>query len=108
MQAARWDTTIERGFAWRRVLRRTSTGGPLVMVAPVRLEVLRRDGSVLLTVDGVISPDGHTATLDVTAEQAALAAGRYEHRLIVGDPGVAAPQLVARGYVTVNDRVGGR
>lgn len=94
---------MERGTVWRRVLRRQGLTGALSIVAPVTLEVLNPDRTVALTITGTIAGDAKSATLSISAVQAQLAAGRYEHRLTVGDPLLNAPQIIARGYLTVND-----
>jgi hypothetical protein len=96
---------VERGTKWYRVLRRQGLVGPLSIVAPVTFEVLDRDRTVLLTITGVIAGDAKSASLTISAAQASLAAGRYEHRLTLGDPVLGAPQIVARGFLTVNDEV---
>lgn len=114
VRAARWDTSIERGGAWKRVLRRrVQSGDPILLVAPCLMRILAVDpvsgnaGAEVLAVTGVIAVDGTTATFTISsATSQTLTAGRYQHKVTVTDPGMGLLVLL-RGYVTVYDDVEG-
>lgn len=106
MKAARWDFTLESGGLWRVVLRRRIGETPATFAAPVNLVLLNPDGTILSTITATISVDGFTATLARTATQtAAIARGRYEHRLTMVDPTLADTVMLARGYAHVSTGV---
>lgn len=106
MKAARWDFTLESGGLWRVVLRRRIGEAAGMFAAPVRLVLLNADDTVLSTITATLSVDGFTATLALSAAQtAALARGRYEHRLTMVDPTLADTVVLARGYAHVSTGV---
>lgn len=113
VRAARWDTSIERGGAWKRVLRRRTLDEPQLLAAPCTMTIYATlpsstaAGAEVLSVNGVVAADGQSATFTIsdTASQG-LAAGRYQHKVTVTDPNLGLLVLL-RGYLTVYDGVEG-
>lgn len=113
VRAARWDITWERGGHWTaRLVRRAANGTVLGIEPPCRLEVRGVDDPstepALLIVTATIAGDGAAATLLATAEQIeSLPRETYQYRILLGDTVTHQPLVKARGYVTINDQVGG-
>ncbi len=111
MAAARWDITWDRGGSWqRRLVRRDIKGVVLGLGAPCVMELRRiNDPSTVppvQTLTAVMGVAGADATL--TAERALIEAfplHRYQHRIIVPNLASGLPMLLARGYVSIRDKV---
>lgn len=114
VRAARWDTSIERGGAWKRVLRRrVQSGDPILLVAPCMMRIVAVDpisgntGAEILAVTGVVAVDGKSVAFTISAATSqTLNAGRYQHKVTVTDPSLGLLVLL-RGYLTVYDDVEG-
>lgn len=113
VRAARVDLTMERGGAWRRVVRRRTFDRVAPVAAPCTLTLYRSvpgsvaAGAQALAVDGVVAADGTEVEFTVTATTTdTLTAGRYQYRVTVTDPLLGALVLL-RGYLTVRDGVEG-
>lgn len=113
MATARWDLTWQRGGAWQRtIVRRDAKGEALGIGQPCLLEVRGVDQPStqppVLIVNAVIPADGRAALLTVTRDTIeTLTESRYQHRLLVTDLITALPLVLARGWVSINDHVGG-
>jgi hypothetical protein len=114
VRAARWDTSIERGGAWKRVLRRrVQSGDPILIGNPCVLRLFAVDpvsgdaGAQALAVTGVVAVDNASVSFLISdSVSATLAAGRYQHKVTVTDPTLGVLVLL-RGYFTVYDDVEG-
>ncbi len=113
MATARWDVTWQRGGAWQRTLvRRDAKGEALGIGQPCVMELRGLDqpstSAPIHVVTAVIPADGRAALLAVSrADIEALTEDRYQHRLLVTDLITALPLVLARGWVTIVDQVGG-
>jgi len=104
---------MERGGAWRRVVRRRTLDMAAPVADPCTLTVHHTvpastaAGAVALTVSGTVAADGSEVVFDVTPTvTASLAPGRYQHRVTVTDP-LLGVLVLLRGYLTVHDGVEG-
>lgn len=111
MRAAQWDTSAEIGGGWRVVLRRTAEGVPLPLAQPCTMELWARGAdpvtaSPLKTITATLSTDTKAASLGLSvAEVTALGVGRFEHRIVMTDPG-GDRRVMVRGYLHVRGRRG--
>lgn len=107
MRAAKWNTECEIGAVWlRRFIRRGQNGTPLIIAGPTRHVVYPMiddaPGTPLLDYPGVVAGDQKSVEFRISETQsAALPAGTYRHKLIVTDPELGGPDVLARGYFTV-------
>lgn len=104
--------SIERGGAWRRILRRRGmTSSVIVPVAApcvLTLYGITPPGTVALSATGTVASGGGEVTFTLTSTQTqALAARRYEYRVTATDPGLGDTVVLLRGYMTVYDGVQG-
>ena len=106
---------MERGGAWRRILRRRGMDSTVIipLAAPCTLTLYAvqpsaTPGAVVLTVTGAVASGGGEATFTLTSSQTqALTARRYEYRVTAIDPGLADTVVLLRGYMTVYNTVQG-
>lgn len=108
MRAAKWNTDCEIGAVWlRRIIRRGSDGLPLVISGPTRHVVYpmiddETAGTPVLDYAGVLAVDQKSVEFRVDETQTAdLVAGIYRHKVVIGDPELDGPNVLARGYFTV-------
>lgn len=107
--------SIERGGAWRRILRRRGMDSsviiPLASPCTLTLYAVQANatpGAVVLSVTGAVASGGGEATFTLTSSQTqALTAHRYEYRITATDPGLSDVVVLLRGYMTVYDTVQG-
>jgi len=104
---------MERGGAWRRVVRRRTLDMVAPVVAPCTFTLYHvvpasaSAGAVALTVPGVVAADGSEVEFTVSATTTGmLTAGRYQHRVTVTDP-LLGVLVLLRGYLTVHDGIEG-
>ncbi len=104
---------MERGGAWRRVLRRRTYDRVVPLAPPCVLTVHHLDpastipGETALTLTGVVAVDGTQVTFTATpTATATLPVGRYQFRVTVTDA-IAGTIVLARGYLAVRDAVEG-
>lgn len=104
---------MERGGAWRRVVRRSTFDRVVPVAAPCAMTLYRTvpastaPGAEALTVAGVVAADGSEVSFTVPAAGTqALDAGRYQYRITVTDV-LMGTLVLLRGYVTVHDGVEG-
>lgn len=106
MQAARWDTVFEVGSVGRRVVRRRSLDDvTLPLAAPVTWTWRDADGDIVRVLTADVEDD--LATFDITATHTAEPA-RYTHDLVITNPLLNGPEVICRGYVTINRRMPAR
>lgn len=104
--------SIERGGAWRRVLRRRGMTDsviiPLAAPCALTLYAITPPGTVALNATGTVASGGAEVEFTLTSAQTqALTARRYEYRVTAMDPGLADTVILLRGYMTVYDGVQG-
>lgn len=113
VRAGRWDTSIERGGAWKRILQRRTLDDPIPLAAPCAMRIYAVDAvsgdalAEVLAVTGVVAGDLLSVSFTITATTSGtLAAGRYQHKVTVTDPELGLLVLL-RGYFVVYDGVEG-
>lgn len=109
MRASRWDCDAEIGGTWMVRVERHILGAAVPLASPCTLD-LWRDGyqagaTPTLSVPGVLSNGNKTAAFTLDSGQlVTLGAGVLEHRMVLGDPTVG-PVVIARGWMTVREKV---
>lgn len=106
---------MERGGAWRRIVRRRGMDSTVVLpvAAPCQFVLYAipssgPPGAAVLTITGVVAAGGGEVSFTIASTQTqALALPRYEYRVTAVDPGVADTIVLLRGYITVYDSVQG-
>ena len=112
MRAEEFHADAELGGSWSAVVQRLADNGgsALQLTTPCRLDLWAATlnpaaAPPTLSVDAVISGDGKSARITITANQiTALGVGKFEQRLTIGDA-VAGPQVMGRGWFVVRGRV---
>lgn len=107
MQAAKWNTDCEIGAVWlRRIVRRGSDGLPLVISGPTRHVVYPMlddgtPGTPVFDYSGVVAVDQKSVEFRIDeTDTATLPPGIYRHKIIITDPELDGPDVLARGYFT--------